>query len=50
MNAIQGINKSVAKYIKVEDIFPRVPEDQFVEFLKNKDRIKEETGVYFTSG
>ena len=47
--AIQGINKSIAKYIKVEDVFPYVPEDLFRNYLSSRDRIKQETGVYFYS-
>ena len=47
--AIQGINKSIAKYIKVEDVFPYVPEDLFKNYLSSRDRIKQETGVYFYS-
>lgn len=48
-NAIQGIKKSAAKYIKVDDAFPRLADEVFKKYLQSRDRIYQETAVYFIS-
>ena len=47
--AIQGIDRSITKYVKVQEPFPKVPDDQFKKYKGAKDSIKKQTEVYFNS-
>ena len=46
-NAIKGINRTIKKYLKVQDYFDSQIRDQYKEVI---DRIKADTAVYVSLG